>query len=305
MLAAMNKVSTMNFAVACNRAGIFPSISAYNYYYGKELFDVHQFEKDLTIFNDLTGTNNLIVSVELFDMCKPEFLNICSKKLFSHLEVIDETGHIYRSEIDDNKDVFEKNMSRLESIFLDIERAGIKCLFKCLIPDHWIKKTDRVKNLFSGAIIKSGDASGKTIVHHDRKTLIEEFLQLETASPDKVFVPTGGIHSSSQVKEFINAGAEIIGIGSYFVTAIECEISTDVKEKIIRSTRHDLSRFQTGQNSIIFSEIDKDDINHSLSLKQGIKNSNVGHICMGSSVDFIDKILPLQDLVDNLMSELI
>ena len=39
------------------------AIAAYNYYYGKELFDVHQFEKDLTIFNNLTGTNNLIVSV--------------------------------------------------------------------------------------------------------------------------------------------------------------------------------------------------------------------------------------------------
>jgi len=305
MLAAMNKVSTVNFAIASKKSGIFPSLSAYNYYYGKNLFDVKQLEKDLHLFNNSTGGNDIIVSVELFDMVTPEFLNLCSKKLFSHIELIDETSHIYKSEISDSPDAFEKNLLKLENIFDFLESCGIKTLFKCLIPDHWEMKHQRIKNIFSGAIIKSSDAAGKVISYQDRKPLILEFIELKENNPNKVFVPTGGIHSSKQINEFLQVGAQIVGVGSYFVAAEECEVSSDVKEKIIKSTITDLSRFDTGQNAIIFSKIEEDDINHSLSLKQGIKNASEGHIYMGSVVDHIQKIRPLKDIVEELVSELV
>lgn len=84
MVAAMNKVSTLPLAIASHDAGIFPSISGFNYYPGGKI-KIDFFKRDLEIFNNATGTNNLIVSVELADIFRDEFIEISVRKNYSRI----------------------------------------------------------------------------------------------------------------------------------------------------------------------------------------------------------------------------
>jgi hypothetical protein len=308
ILATMNKGSTLNFSITAQKAGIFPSLSGYHYYYGptqyqnkKPNIDIESFKTDLKKFNDATGSNNLNVSVELLDFLKDEYLELCSLNLFSHVEIIDETKFIARSDLHNN----EKNLNRLEYCFSQTQSVGIHPIFKAITPDQWTLKSKRVHDFFTGALIKSDDAAGLIEKSSNRKSLIEEFKFLQEFSPEKVFVPIGGIYSSNQICEYINAGAEIVGVGSYFSVAEEFEISLETKQKIIESSSSNLKQFKnTGHQGLIFSEIKDDDMNHTKSLRLGVTTPKVGHINMGSVVDHITEIKPLKDLVEELVSDL-
>lgn len=305
MLAAMNQVSTLDFAVAANKSGIFPSISGFNYYIPNQCqqnskINLEHLKKDLQTFNDLTGTNNLILSVALLDVFRDDFKELCFLNLFSHLEVVDDTRYILSAEIYKNNSAFEN----LENHFSILSSCGIQSIFKLLNFHQWIDRPNRTHKLFSGAVIKSSDAAG-LVNNTNRKSIIEELKILKKCSPDKIFIPAGGIHSGKQIKECINAGAEIVGVGSYFVVAEESPISTETKQRIVSSARADVKKFNnTNHNGIIFSEVPNDDENHTNSLISGIKNPNNGHIFMGSAVDHVDKIKPLKDLVQELISDL-
>lgn len=305
MLAAMNQVSTLDFAIAASNAGIFPSISGFNYYvpkqYKKKLeINLEKLKKDLQIFNELTGSNDLILSIELLDIFKDEFKELCSLNLFSHIEVIDETRYILSAELYNDTPAFEK----LEKHFSIVDSFGIPAVCKILNSKHWINKSERSQKMFSGAIIKSKDAAG-LVDDDERKPLEEEIKILKEYNPHKTFIPSGGIYSSKQVKKYINAGAKIVSVGSFFTVAEESPISIETKNRILSSTNVDIKKFNsTNRNSIIFSKILDDDANHTNSLRSGIINPSSGHIFMGSAVDHINKIKPLKDLVQELISDL-
>ena len=301
MLAAMNKVSDLNLAVAASKSGIFPSISGFNYYPGGQLKPSF-LKKDLIKFNDLTGTNNLVLSIELRDLLREEVLEeIFSSKMVSHVEIIDESKYISKA-INNNDNL--KIEKFLDSISV-LKSYDVNPLFKILAPAHWVHLPDSITNIFLGSVLKAHDASGSVSLEK-RQPLIKEFIFLKNLSPNAVFIPTGGISTREQVASFINIGAEMIGIGAYFVTAEECSISKDVKNKIIQSSSSDINRFEdTNHNALIFSKFIKDDINHTKSLITGIQNPNSGHIYMSRSIDNIKEIKPLKDLVEDLVDGLI
>jgi NAD(P)H-dependent flavin oxidoreductase YrpB (nitropropane dioxygenase family) len=301
MLAAMNKVSDLSLAVAASKAGIFPSISGFNYYTGRSL-QIDLIKKDLKKFNDATGTNNLILSIELKDIFKDPFMEeVCTLNAFSHVEVVDESKIISQSQDDNDLEKLDNISQRLNQL----RALGVTPMFKILTPGHWVEKNESVRNMFSGSILKSSDASG-SVIADNRHLLTKEFQFLKKFSPDKVFVPTGGISTSQQVKEFVDLGAEIVGVGAYFVTAEECSVAVEVKQKIIDSTSSDIKKFNdTGHNALIFSKFLEDDMNHTRSLMAGTTNSNSGHIYMGRSIDDIKQIKPIKDLVQELVSDLI
>jgi hypothetical protein len=297
MLAAMNNVSDLNLAVAASKAGIFPSISGFNYGPAGKL-NLNVIKNDLENFNNQTGTNNLILSVGLLDILSDQFIeDICTKKLFSHIEVVDDSKYLLEA-ADTN------NIEKLDAFFYysnQLKLLEIKLLFKILSPHQWIKRSESVKNIFSGAILKSSDASG-SVITKNRDSLKDEFKYLKNFSSDKVFVPTGGISTKEQVKEFINLGAEIVGIGAYFVSAKECSVSLEVKKKLLISQSNDIKRFDnSSHNALIFSNVTDDDANHTKSLKAGLSNPNTGHIYMSKSIENIKEIKPLKDLVDDLI----
>lgn len=298
MLAAMNKVSDLPLAIASSKAGIFPSISGFNYYTNKAM-RYELFRDELKQFNDETGTNNLILSLSLQNILEDNFLEeLCSTSSFTHIEVIDESLYLSTSQ--------EKNESQLEKFYYrmsELKSLDIIPIFKVLSPGNWIQKIEPIRNVFAGSILKSSDAAG-SVYTKNRFSLIDEFKYLKEFSPKTVFVPTGGISTSDQVNEFINAGAEIVGVGSYFITAEECSIANSVKQKIIESSIADLGSFKNHNiehNALIFSEFSKDDSNHTASLLAGISGTSVGHVYMSKSVNNIREIKPLKDLVAELL----
>lgn len=299
MVAAMNKASDLSLAIASNKAGIFPSLSGFNYYPGSEL-KIDFFKNDLESFNDATGSNNLIVSVELEDIFRDEFIEkICSNKLFSHIEVVDEKRFLSSAQ---NENDFDK-LEKFRIYMHQLKSYGINPLFKLLAPGHWIDKIDAIKKEFPGAILKSADASG-SVVPDNRYPLEKEFAYLKKEFPDKVFVPTGGISTKEQVKGFLDLGAEIVGVGAFFMTAEESPVSLDVKKKLIESRSADITKFSnSNHNALIFSKVENDDMNHTTSLKKGIIDPNVGHIYMSRSIDNIKEIKPLKDLVAELVED--
>jgi hypothetical protein len=300
VLAAMNKVSDLNLAVAASKSGIFPSISGFNYYPGGQLKPIF-IKKDLLKFNELTGTNNLILSIELRDILRDDVIEeIFSAKLFSHVEIIDESRYISNAFKNEDNVKIEKFFKYIEIV----KSLDVKPMFKILAPGHWVEKPESIRNSFSGAILKAADASG-SVVTENRYPLIKEFSYLKNFSADKVFVPTGGISTKEQVKEFIDTGAQIVGVGAYFITAEECSISREVKEKLIQSNSEDIKKFSSNHNALIFSKFTDDDMNHTKSLQAGIRNPNSGHIYMSRSVDSIRKIKPFKDLVLDLVDGLI
>lgn len=296
MVAAMNKASDLSLAIASNKAGIFPSLSGFNYYPGGEL-KIDFFKNDLESFNDATGSNNLIVSVELGDIFRDEFIEkLCSNKLFSHIEVVDEKRFLSTTQDENDFEKFRLYMNQLKL-------HNITPLFKLLAPVHWVNKIDAIKKEFPGAILKSADASG-SVVSDNRYPLEKEFAYLKKEFPDKVFVPTGGISTKEQVKGFLDLGAEIVGVGAFFMTAEESPVSLDVKKKLIESRSTDITKFSnSNHNALIFSKVENDDMNHTTSLKKGIIDPNVGHIYMSKSIDNIKEIKPLKDLVAELVED--
>lgn len=306
LVAAMNKAANLKLALASANAGIFPSIAGYNYCHGPNNYNnkypnlnLTHLEYDLKSFNDKTGTNNLNISIEFLDMLKPEFIKLCSLKLFSHIEIVDETKYVSKAEADKTN----THLNYLKTCFTEINNYGISTIFKCIQPNHWDTKTKRTHDLFQGVIIKSTEAAGLVAIDIDRKTLIEEFNYLKNLSPNKTFIPLGGIYSSKQIKEFLNLGAETIGVGSYFIAAEEFDIPIENKRRIIEMNTNDI-RNVSGHNSVVFSEVNNYDFNLTYSLYTATNTPLKGRIPMGHGINHIKEIKPLKDLVEELISEI-
>jgi hypothetical protein len=302
MLAAMNQVSTIELAIAASRAGIFPSLSSFNYFQPGRFGITDRTEmiiKDLERFNQTAETNNIVLSIELIDVLQDNFEMLISSKLFSHLEILDQ-NKILSSIKSKDSHLFDKIKDKIDQLKL----YNIDPIFKCLHPADWNLKIKEIKDLFGLIILKSQDAAG-TVKRENRFSLLEEFKELKETYPDKVFIPTGGISTSDQVKEFVDSGAKIVGVGSYFTTASESIISLETKQKIINSSSNDIKVTNNkNQNALIFSKILSYDMNQTYSLSQGIINSNEGHVFMSRSVDNIKSIKPIKDLVNDLIKNL-
>lgn len=302
MLAAMNKVSTIDLAIAASKAGIFPSLSGFNYFQPGSFGMAERIEiikKDLKKFNDTTDSNNIVLSIELIDILQDNFEDLISTKMFTHVEVLDQ-GKILSNIKTIDSSIYLKIKYKIDNL----KSYNIEPIFKCLHPMDWATKLKEIQDLFNLIILKSYDAAG-TVKRENRLPLIEEFKNLKTTYPNKLFIPTGGISTSYQIKDFIDYGAEIVGIGSYFTTATESILSYETKQKIINSASTDINTTNNiDQNAIVFSNIESYDTNQTYSLIKGIESPTNGHIFMSSSVDNIKSITPIKELVSNLVKDL-
>jgi hypothetical protein len=295
--APMNKVSDLNFAIVCFNAGIVPSISAFNYYNVnfKNRVDFKRFEEDLSYYKTVTQSGPLFLSIEIETLMCDEFLPIIKLSAFSCVEIIDKNE--YFKDPLTQRDKFLAFKNRLEIC----KNKNIFIFFKVLDPKGWLERSDIFKSCFDGCVFKSVEASGSVILSDNRKSIYDEFLEIQDNDPSKIIVPSGGISTREQIFKLLELGASIVSIGSYFSVAEESCLSKETKLKIINSNRSNLSTFNNTHNALIFSNIIEDDYNHTESLKLGIKDPNQGHVFMGASIDHITEILPLKDLVSKLI----
>jgi NAD(P)H-dependent flavin oxidoreductase YrpB (nitropropane dioxygenase family) len=289
LLAGMNKVSDLRLAIAAYSCGIFASLSVFNYYdyrIGKPVYQ--NLKKDILEFQDKTGSNNLMVSTNDKFLFDTEFLEICQLKLFTHLELIV---------------IPTSNSGMIETfshpIINEIKNCGIKIVFK-------ISHSYPATSMGDAYTLKGTGGAGS--IHDFGETLIETLDRLKLENENVKIIATGGIGTGAQIKELLNHGAIMVGIGTLFAASEESCISIESKRKMIESNSNDISRFDnSGQNALIFKIIEdryKDDVNNTLSLKRGIKSPEQGHLFAGLGIDNITEILPMKDIVDRLVGEM-
>ena len=157
---------------------------------------------------------------------------------------------------------------------------------------------------FDGFIIKGPDGAGRS-APGDSNSLDTYFANLKNIAPSVAIIPSGGISTSQQVKQWIDKGATAVGIGSVFAASKESPINQAGKEKMISATSNDLKVFDTvNQLALIFTPSESDGINNTRGLTKGVQTGEVGHVFMGRGVDHITKILSVNDIVQNLIKDL-
>lgn len=277
--AAMNKVSDINLALACHDAGIFPSLSFYNYYLDDKNYDLNVFEKDIKKFLDKTGSSRLLVSMGVEHLKNDSLITILRKNNFKFIELIEGVT----SEV-----LYDIN---------EIKKQNEFYIFVKLIGHQQLPN-------INGVILKGPDGAGRSL---DSKTTLENMFETARKRLDKKveIILSGGISSSLEIKKYLDLGASAVAIGSLFAATIESPLNTDTKLKLVNSTSANLKRFsEHNSQALIFSRIDNDDDNHTKSLKIGIKNSSLGHIFIGKSIDSIDRIKTVKELVNELVINL-
>lgn len=276
----MNKVSDLRLALACHSAGIFPSLSFFNYL-EKGNFDLISFEQDLSTFRNITNSNNLLISMGAYQLLDRKVLEILVSNNFLKIEIID------------GLDMF--TVPKIQKIRKDLKGKGFQLFVKHIFP-RLIMDTDVV-------IVKGNEGAGG--IAEKNYSLKELFNYMSTAFPTLNIIPSGGIKNSADIKYYLDRNACAVGIGSLFAFSKESLISDETKNKVVESSSDKITKIKgKNQNGIVFDEIDHDDSNNTLSLQLGIKDPTKGHIFVGSSVDAIDSIKTVKEIVDSLMTDL-
>ena len=149
-------------------------------------------------------------------------------------------------------------------------------------------------------ILKGNEGAGRFL--EDSHSLKELFAYMTNAFPSLSIIPSGGIKTAEDVEYYIDKNACAVGIGSLFAYSAESCVSKNTKNVIVESSWNDITRVKNkNQNGIVFEEIASDDENNTMSLKLGIKNPKNGHVFVGKSIDKIDSIKPVEEIVDELI----
>lgn len=279
---AMNKVSDVNLAIVCAQAGIVPSITGFNFYQNNKLVP-QLLNNALTEFFKNVQDSDVILSLHANDICNAETFEILKNHNIKYVEVVEAVP---------------------ANIFLEVKNwykeIGISLIIKILSSARDLSDYDIV-------LIKGPDGAGR--FDKNETSLEDMFLKIKKNYPAIKTIVSGGIGSSDQVKKLLDLGANCVGIGTLLAVSKESRVSYETKLKIVNSTSNDLTELTAKEATSIslqhvlkFSDYNGiDDGNNTKSLKQGIASPTSGHIFVGTAIDKIDQILPVCEIVDNLM----
>ncbi len=277
----MNKVSDVPLAIACHRAGIFPTISVFNYLTKVGELDPQLLKSELEKYIKVTGSTDVIVSMTPKEFIMPIVQEILLTLKISHVELLDTV----------NPEVF----SIFQEAKTNFNYSGGKIIFKVLYA------RDRLQE-FDGYIIKGSDGAGRS---NPDSSLEDLFQRVRQIYPNAKIIPSGGISTSQQIKYWMDNGAEAVGIGTLFAASKESSISNKAKEQLVNANSQDLKILKDiNQRALVFSETSPDGINNTPGLRIGIKTGTQGHLFAGKGVDQIKDILTVEEIVQTLIKDL-
>jgi len=300
--ACMNKGSTLELALAVHSAGAYPSLCSWTYNRRPQTM-----QNDLDLFVSKTGSNCIHLSFELYEWPDVnDVISIIKSHSIPTIEIIygKSDSFIHESYNDD----FERD---LLSLLEPIKSMGTKIFRRIYDP---VDSATAKKHLLDGFCIKGQEAAGLTSL----TPLKDIFLQQKKLTPELALIPYGGIGIPDQVKEYIDLGAEMIGVGTLLAMSMESPIKLSTKQKAVSSNKNDITPFQHAlpseygiierkQNVIEFDVYQEpDDTNRTKALVRGLyrRNADDGLMYIGHSVDHINEILPCREIVQNLVSKL-
>lgn len=279
----MNGASTLELALACDRAGIFPSL------YNAEK-NIEVIKKPILEFQNRRGHNNVLCALDEVDLLDKNIVNFFKNNPVSHIEIW---------------------WTQHQEAVLKSKDKIITEAIKFLHPIKFVRRTSRpLKCHYTNDYTIKG--SGSAGFSSDL-TLDELFDEQKKLNPTCNLIPQGGIGTADQIKHYIDKGAVAVGIGTLLAASQESILSPEVKEKIINSTSKDLHRFSdTNQRALILGNkeqviLDKKlHWNRNNSLQQGLYgDGKQGHIYAGMGIDHITEILPVEQIVEKLVAKLV
>ena len=277
--APMNQVSTLELALAVNKAGAMPSIMRYCYKTRNDFLD------DIEKFVFLTNCSNLIVALDDRDIINPTTIK----------KIVDlKISHIMRYPNEDP--ILTEN----QKITVHDAATNILNTLPCKTIELFLKK-DFLVNESSIYFLKGSEGAGRGFVPTE-----ELFDYYKERYPTASFVPVGGISCSSDVQKYLDKGAVAVAVGTLFAATKESCLSNEAKEKIVHSSSKNLIRLtkEKNQQSILFSRIPEDDKNNTESLRLGMNSGQIGHLFMGKAIDSIDQIRTVKETVEYLAKDL-
>lgn len=285
--APMNGVSDVKLAIACSNSGIVASLVLYNYTINGKV-DLNLLEQSLSEYTAKTNFGTLLIACELNDLLDINFQTLLIKYKVSFVEVLDCEKH---------------NAQEIYNQYLSLNTKGIIIYPKLIAGYSSVKKLFDHIGKFSHVLIKGENGGGCSI---DNINLDTEIIKIKESYPDINLIVSGGINNGQDIKRLLNLGADAVACGTLFCASTESSIPLHTKQKIIENTYDNVKRLDSGyqQKALIFSKLNESDINNTEGLLQGIKTGDKGHIFVGSAINYINQIEPIQSIVNKLVLEL-
>jgi NAD(P)H-dependent flavin oxidoreductase YrpB (nitropropane dioxygenase family) len=277
--APMNKVSDVDLAVACHRAGIFPSLSIYNY------IETHSLEKAIDTFQSKTGSNKILLSLDSQEFLDKDVQELILKLKISHLEILGDNNITQSSTWDE----FLRDSKALQ-------KEGVKILLKSL-------DSNNVSSELDGVILKSNTGAGRGVEWID---IDYALLSIARRYPAVPIIMSGGISKPRDVKKYLNMGCMAVAIGTLLAASEESCVSLETKQQMVNATYENITRLKNArQNALVFSEITIDDDNNTNALVKGIASPAEGHIFAGKGINEITSIKSVKNIVEDLIKDLV
>jgi NAD(P)H-dependent flavin oxidoreductase YrpB (nitropropane dioxygenase family) len=281
----MNGVSDVALAVACQQAGILPSLVPYCYSTNGKI-DIGLFETALADYARLTNFGKILVACDADTLADPAVFSLLIKYRVATVEILDYS---------------HDNIRAIFSLINKLKKHNIIAGPKLLGGFETVDQL--VKYVGVGAVnyvtIKGPNGAGRGI---DGMVLQDEVIKIKQKYPSITVVVSGGINTAHDVKQMLEAGADAVSIGTMFCASKESKLSMHSKQQIIDHSYADVGRLSTGaqQKALIFNAVDEIDDNNTKGLIHGIKTGTQGHIFIGTGIDHIQQIKTVQDIVDDL-----
>jgi nitronate monooxygenase len=302
----MNRVSNIDLAIAVAKAGCLPSIImvAYSADEGK-IFREKKFVRDMMKFKMIVGNCNIIVSMTDF------FLEAHYERMFkmieffsiTHIEILPYYGNQMRNLKRDKR--LKEDSYDLKSYInnlVKIKTTGCKIIVKCLAyPIEPISETLAKNKVIDAIIVKCAKGAGKVSPFYE--DLIELIIKAKKRYPTVHIIASGGVSTSKDIRNCLEAGATAVGIGTMFALSKESKVDAETKQALISKTSKDITaigKSGLGLNAIVIKEHDgPDDDNFSQSLEIGVRGAG-GHLYIGHGINQVNEILSVSDIVKRL-----
>lgn len=282
--APMNRVSDLNLAIACHNAGVLPSLTIFNWIFDNSV-NWKLGEYDIKQFQDQTGSNNILLSMSLDQIEDAYTLEFLVKNKIDKIEIV-------------GSDSLPQTTSPTSMKFFEHYRnEGILCIAKQLLS----KKINTP--VINSVMLKGPDGAGRGL---DSIRLEDEIIHSLKINPALPVIASGGIGTSNEIRKYLELGCSAVAIGTLLAVSEESCIPLQTKLKMIQSSSANIERLKSSsnQNALIFKELLSDDVNNTQGLIQGISTANIGHVLLGSGIDHIDSIRPVNDIIGQLVEDI-
>lgn len=280
----MNGVSDTKLAIACFKAGILPSLIFLRH----ELSNLDLIESRFQEYADATNVGSLLVACELETIMDQSFFSLLIKYRITFVEILNSEKY---------------NMPEIYAVSVTSKEYGITVTPKLLGGYRSVKHIYDSVGAIDCVTIKGPNGAGQGV---NSIILEDEIVKIKTAYPNILLIVSGGINTSADIKKMLDLGADCVSLGTIFCASEESSISLTAKNKIINASYNDVTRLETGakHSALVFSKVEERNANNTVGLYNGIRKGTAGHVYVGTGIDHIHKIEPVQDIVSRLVVDL-